>query len=311
MTALPSEVQALAEQRLAARAAKDWALSDQLRAEIAHAGWLIADSADGYTLTPKPPFTQFMTLAAVPESEAPLDSEIVSIDLIVDGWPADVTTCVEALCAHMPDDARISIVELGNVDGVGELVEKLAAADNRISVIHVEQSLLQCGWAAVVSKMLRINNASVHVIMDISTVLSGDAISPLVKALGDGIVAAGWRGVNVNVADEWRSFVDAVEPGEVDAVLSYLFAIDTAASRATGPDPKAKFYRNADLEWSLMLRAAGGKVVMPTNDLPCMQDRHHGYHDTDSVYRDRESRKTYDRLLKSFRHKPEILAPRH
>ena len=310
MTAIPAEVQALADQRLAARAAKDWALSDELRTAISDAGWIVADISEGYTLTPKPLFSQFATLAAVPESDASLESELVSIDLIVDGWPEDVTTCVQALCAFMPSNARISVLELGNVDGAGEVLEKLASADSRISVIHVAQTLSECGWAAAVTKMLRINNAAAHVVMDISTVLSGDAITPLVDALGGGVVVAGWRGVNVNLDDEWRSFSDAAA-GEVDAVLSYLFAVDTAAARATGPDLKAKFYRNADLEWSLRLRLAGGKVVMPTNDLPCAQARHHGYHDTDSVYRDRESRKTYDRLLKLFRHKPEILAPRH
>ncbi len=44
------EVIAIAEKRLQARTNKDWAESDQLRAEIAALGWIIQDSKDGYKL---------------------------------------------------------------------------------------------------------------------------------------------------------------------------------------------------------------------------------------------------------------------
>ncbi|HET9911917.1 MAG TPA: hypothetical protein VFQ13_08515 [Anaerolineales bacterium] len=44
------EVIALVEQRLAARASKNWAESDKLREEIAALGWVVQDSKDGYKL---------------------------------------------------------------------------------------------------------------------------------------------------------------------------------------------------------------------------------------------------------------------
>jgi cysteinyl-tRNA synthetase len=46
----PPEIVALAEARLAARAAKDFAESDRLRDEIAAAGWTVRDVATGYEL---------------------------------------------------------------------------------------------------------------------------------------------------------------------------------------------------------------------------------------------------------------------
>jgi cysteinyl-tRNA synthetase len=46
----PAEVQALAEARLRAREAKDFAESDRLRDEIAAAGWVVRDVAGGYEL---------------------------------------------------------------------------------------------------------------------------------------------------------------------------------------------------------------------------------------------------------------------
>jgi hypothetical protein len=42
---------------------------------------------------------------------------------------------------------------------------------------------------------------------------------------------------------------------------------------------------------------------------PIHQGRHHGYHDSDPESRDRESRKTYDRILAAFRGRTELLAP--
>ena len=47
----PSEqVIALVEQRLLARANKNWSESDKLRDEIASLGWAVQDSKDGYKL---------------------------------------------------------------------------------------------------------------------------------------------------------------------------------------------------------------------------------------------------------------------
>ena len=44
------EIIALAEQRVSARANKNWAESDKLRDEIASRGWIVQDSKDGYKL---------------------------------------------------------------------------------------------------------------------------------------------------------------------------------------------------------------------------------------------------------------------
>jgi len=46
----PPEIVSLAEERAAARAAKDFEASDRLRDELAAAGWTMRDGADGYTL---------------------------------------------------------------------------------------------------------------------------------------------------------------------------------------------------------------------------------------------------------------------
>ena len=49
--AIPPDIAALAEQRQAARAAKDWAQSDRLREELLARGWMIKDTKDGAKLS--------------------------------------------------------------------------------------------------------------------------------------------------------------------------------------------------------------------------------------------------------------------
>ncbi len=50
---VPAEIQAMLEQRAAARKEKNWAESDRLRDEIAAAGWIVKDSKEGQTCTKK------------------------------------------------------------------------------------------------------------------------------------------------------------------------------------------------------------------------------------------------------------------
>jgi cysteinyl-tRNA synthetase len=49
--AVPPEIQALADERWAARTAKNWAESDALRDKLAAQGWLVKDGKDGYILS--------------------------------------------------------------------------------------------------------------------------------------------------------------------------------------------------------------------------------------------------------------------
>ncbi|PWM75789.1 MAG: cysteine--tRNA ligase [Bacillota bacterium] len=48
---VPADVKAVAEERFAARKAKDWTKSDELRETLAEMGYAVKDAKDGYTLT--------------------------------------------------------------------------------------------------------------------------------------------------------------------------------------------------------------------------------------------------------------------
>ena len=309
MNDIPVDVVALADARVAARAAKDWGQSDSLRDEIAALGYIVADGPDGYRLTPKPPFYVAPTIRDFPTGIG-ASAECV-LTVLIDGWPQDVLTCINALVMHLPSGVRILGVDLGDVDGAGRALHELATAHpDHVVEVHVAQTLQQAGWGPTVTAVFESCVSPLVGVMDMSTVLDGDALTPILAEFEDAtVVTSGWRGVDVDLADNWRGFVDAT-PGEVDAMLGYLMVVRREAGLASPPNPKAKFYRNADMEWSLAMRAAGGRITLPSSALPLHQDRHHGYHDSDPEYRDRESRKTYDRLLQRFRGTPTILRPR-
>jgi Glycosyl transferase family 2 len=313
---IPALVSALAVERSAARAGKDFARSDLLRDEIASLGWIVKDTADGFALTERPPFAVLANLAALPAAAPTPPEARCTVAVLVDGWPDDLESCLRALLANIGDQIAVIGLDFGDVDGAGAKLHEISTEfSGRILEIHIDQPLARAGWAAAVSALAGTATTEFFAVMDVSTILTGDALTPILATFEDpAVVASGWRGVNVNTGDDWRTFNDA-GPGEVDAVLGYLMVVRTDAARECPPNPKASFYRNADMEWSLCLREYGstrgsGRIVVPAGDLPLRQDRHHAYHDTDPAYRDKESKKTYDRILQRFRGRAELLSPR-
>lgn len=297
----PGPVVALAEQRAAFRAAKDFTASDRLRDEIAAAGWVVRDGPDDYELAERPPYDVLTAVTGLPDRSAEPDSRRCTVALLVEGWPDDVRTCVGALLRHAPQDVVVVLLEHGQTDA-GAVVHELAVAHpGRVQELHVERV---AGWGPARQALLLADTAAVHVLLDPSTVLEGDALTPVLTAFDDPtVVGAGWRGVAVQ--DGWTSFADA-GPGEVEALLGYLFAVRRSAALQVPLPAKARFYRNADMEWSFLLREAGGRLVVPAGELPVRQDRHRGYHDTPADYRDKESKKNYDRFLQHFRGREDL-----
>ena len=235
----------------------------------------------------------YSSVAELPDRRADGSSHKAYVGIIVDGWHEDVRSFLDAVIAH----TTYPVIAISFDD--------FSYVHDRVEVFTVKD---RTGWAKATIALLKLNPASVHVVADTSSVLDGDAITPLVDAISGDVVGAGWKGANVDTEDSWRSVKDA--SGEVDVLLSYLFAVNRDAALASPPHPKARFYRNADLEWSLAMREAGGRLVVPNSELPVHQERHRGYHDSDPEIRDRESRRTYIRILDRFRGKDEILAPR-
>ena len=292
---IPDEVIGFAEARLIARDNKDFALADTLRNTIANAGYEVVDVAGGFELIEK---AAFITLAYARDIR-PIDLEKeTTVAIIVEGFTDDALESVRSIKAN--SDCGIVILSIGDP---GALVSEM---DSRTYLFAVAPG---AGWGDCANALLAKIQSKYLIIMDPSTSFTGDAISPVVAQLDEGeYVAVGWRGGLVNTDDEWRS-VDDKGDGEVDVLFSYFLALNREAVLETGGfNPRAIYYRNADIEFSLKLRQTGGRLLQMT--LPLQQGRHHGYHDVDPDYREVQSKKNYDRILERFRGKSAILSPR-
>ena len=292
----PDSVHELAKARLAARAERNFALSDQLRDEIAALGFEVVDVAGGYELRPKKRFPTYESTRDI----RPINSGKfeITVAMIVDGFHEDAVTTIKTIKEH--SQCAIAILVVGDP---GALVDEL---DSRTSLVQLTEDF---GWGESANGLLRNVTSEFIVIMDPSTRFTGDAIAPVLAELKKReFVAVGWRGGLMNLEDDWRS-VDDKGAGEVDVLFSYFLAMHREdALAARGFSNRALYYRNADIEFSLNLRHSNGRLLQM--DLPLEQDRHHGYHDTDAEYRDAQSKKNYDRILERFRGKTAILSPR-
>lgn len=313
---VPDEVCRLAERRAQARAGRDFSAADALREEIVTHGWTVRDVPDGFALDPLPAFDVLPGVEHLPDRSTAPNSRRCSVALLVEGWPDDVRSCLDAWLRWAPADVVLLAVDLGDVDGAGRVLHEVAGgAPGRVEAWHVAHP---SGWAAARTALLRADTAAVHVWAEISTLPTGDALTPLLDAFTDpAVAAAGWRGVDAS--EDWTSFADAVPgsaaPTDVDALLGYLLAARrSVALAAGGPDPAARYYRNADMEFSFALREAGRprgcERLVVVGDLPVEQGRHHGYLDVDPAYRERESRRTYNRFLGRFRGRDDLRARR-
>ncbi|CAB4807179.1 unannotated protein [freshwater metagenome] len=291
----PDFVIELANARIAARTDKDFALADSLRNKIAQAGYEVIDVVDGFELREK---AAFITLAFARDIRTIDLEKETTVAVIVEGFNEDALESVNAIKAK--SDCGVVILSIGDP---GVLVQ---AMDSRTYLFAVAAG---AGWGDCANTLLGKINSKYVVIMDPSTRFTGDAIAPAVAELEKSeYVAVGWRGGLINVEDDWRS-VDDKGDGEVDVLFSYFLALNReAALEAGGFNLRANYYRNADIEFSLKVRQAGGRLLQM--DLPLEQGRHHGYYDVDSEYREVQSKKNYDRILERFRGKSAILSPR-
>jgi hypothetical protein len=300
-----NEAQQLATLRLEARAKKDWQEADRLRDEIASLGYKVLDTPDGFSLE----VMTYEVLATVNDlrpNSIHFTNDETSVCLLIDGWLSDALESVMRILEHT--SFPIAILDLSQNEEIHRSLFELSQQHkDRLEVVILNQSMSDVGWAHSYNKLIEAVTTQNVVVMDISTLFEGDAISPLRDHLTDQVAAVGWKGANVSA--DWLSFDAAV--GTVDALLSYLFIVKRDIFLKHPFDPKAKFYRNADLEWSLQLRAAGFSLYAISEELPCNQGRHHGYHDSDEEYRGRESKRNYDRLLSKFRGNANLLLQRN
>jgi hypothetical protein len=329
----PPEIEAAAQQRADARAARDWDRADALRAEIEAAGWRVVDSGTAFRLERAVPLDvevggeiRYGRSDAVPSRLAEAATGLASVVVVASPDSEETGTALGGLLAGLPDGAHVVVVADGLSDRTLEPLREVLA-DSRIELVRTSEPL---GHAAALNAGIRRAAAPIVVILDPSVVPTGDVVTPLVRALDDSSVAV--TGPFGLASSDLRGFDElAAGAGEATAIAGYLQAFRRSDFLARGPlDEAFRFYRNLDIWWSLVLRdgadaggdvdagvegageGAGGLEIAPPRravvvpDLPLRRREPHAWRFTPEAGRDRLSKRNFYRILDRFRTREDL-----
>ncbi len=164
------------------------------------------------------------------------------------------------------------------------------------------------GFAIAVNAGIEAAAGEVIVLFDSGVELTGDAISPLLEALADPtVVVAGPFGLRGK--GTLKEFEENAGP-EVDAIEAYCMAFRRSDAEAVqGFDPKFRFYRIADIEFSFRLRDRGGRAVAVAG-LPLTKHEHRLWEATPPEERDRLSKRNFYRFLDRWGKRADLLVGR-
>lgn len=216
------------------------------------------------------------------------------------GWPEDLRRLAAALGATSAGVDYELLAASNASEAVTATIEELAAADERVRGLAFTQRV---GFGAARSAALGQARGRVVVVADTSVEPTGDALTPLAGLLDDPAVGlVGRWGLR---SSDLREFAEATS-GEVDALQAYWMACRRQdLVRVGGFDPKFKFYRNADIDWSLRWRAAGFRLLAA--DLPLDRHTHREWEALSPPERERKSRDNFARLLRTWRDRTDLL----
>ena len=308
---IPEEVLSAAHARSAARAARDWAEADRIRAEIEAAGWKVVDRGTDFALEPARPPTiddgdvvRYGASLDVPArfDDAPVG--VATVVLIATDWPRDLERTLAGLRAHTPEGTSVVVV----ADAPSEAQEKrLSTKGEAEEIVRTSQRL---GTGAALNAGVRRAIGPVVIVIDTSVEPTGDIVTPLVRALDDPTIGvAGGFGI---VSGDLRTF-EAAPTGDVTAVEGYAMAFRRADAVARGPlDERFRYYRNLDIWWSLVLRDEGDEAAprrAVSVALPVKRHEHRDWTETPEPERARLSKRNFYRIIDRFGHRRDLASP--
>jgi GT2 family glycosyltransferase len=275
------------------RRERDFAAADALRARLREGGWDVLDSASG---------SELQAIGAPPAPGPPPLGRAVTLLTVVHGWRADAERWLLSVFTYTRADFEAVVVDNSGDQRIAGWLAGRAA--ERLRVITLDPPL---GFGAAVNAGIEAAAGDVVVLFDPGVELTGDAVTPLLEALADStVVVAGPFGLRGQ--GTLKEFRESDGP-EVDAVEGYCMAFRRAdAAAAGGFDPRFRFYRMADVEFSFRLRDRGGRAVVIAG-LPVERHEHRLWESTEPGERDRLSKRNTYRFLDRWRDRKDLLTP--
>ena len=285
------EAEALAAERRKLRRAQNFAEADAIRERLREGGWDVVDSHNG---------SELQALKAPPSTAPAAAPRAVTLLTVVHGWKPDAERWLLSVFTNCKADFEALIVDNSGDERIAAWLHNRAA--ERLRSIRLDPPL---GFAGAVNAGIEAAAGDVVILFDPGVELTGDAISPLLEALTDPSVAVagpfGLRG-----SGTLKEFAESPGP-EVDAIEGYCMAFRRADAQALeGFDPKFRYYRIADIEFSFRLRDRGGRALA-ISGLPIEKHEHRLWEATEPAERDRLSKRNFYRFLDRWGKRPDLL----
>jgi Glycosyl transferase family 2 len=283
----PAEISHLVRERVEARARRDWARADTIKAQIEAAGWRVIDRRGRSSVSQAAPASveadgeiRYGTAAGVPSLLDAPATTAWTVAIVASESPDRVSRLLTALRTHAPAGTQVVIV--ANDPSDAQVAALLPDAADRAPVGGLAPELLRTssrlGYAAALNIALHRASGELVLITDGTAWPGGDAISPLAAALSDPAVAvAGGFGLYAPDDEPLRPNALGREPATDDAAAAPTalegawLAFRRADYMELGPlDEHFVTPSWLDVWWSLRLRAGaepeGWEVAEPTEE---------------------------------------------
>jgi cysteinyl-tRNA synthetase len=203
---------------------------------------------------------------------------------------------------------EIIVLDAGAPEQRSQWLNATLARDPRVRTLLADHIF---GEAEARNTTLRQSSGRYCVLIDGSVEAVGDIFTPLKRALAQPrVVAAGPYGL---VTDDLRHFREDQGP-EVDAIEGYLLAFPREALARVGwLDPRYRFYRNLDIDFSFTLRQKGVKDAATDPDralvveLPVVRHEHRIWESLGEDERGKRSKKNFDIFLRKWHHHTHLM----
>jgi hypothetical protein len=225
------------------------------------------------------------------------DTHDLSFVVLFEGWIEDLQRFYASAQAHLGSHDWELVVVDNPVDD--EASERIASME-RVMHIPLREPV---GYGAGRNLGLRLSTGRVVCVIDTSVEMTGDVATPLYSSLADPSVGlVGRWGVST---DHGFHFEESGGP-DVDGVEAYLMALRRADLQKTGLfHAKFKWYRNADLDFSFQVRAAGLRTIVD-DSLPVERHVHRLWEATPEPQREELSRKNFFRFRDHWAERPDL-----